>query len=114
MLSLLMERVLTAQEPDAFRSICLQQLSSFLYSQREQLVEKAPSVKDALERQDKGALPKSEDPNIKRAAALIDAILNYRTALQKVLDEVKDERIKTSLKKYLAKWAPVQPKPNKQ
>ncbi len=91
---------------DRLRSVCLHKLGSFLSTQREIITQKAPDVKDALEKQDKTALPKRGDANVRRAAKLIDAIRHYRMALQKTADEVQDEQIKAQLKKRLSKWQP--------
>jgi hypothetical protein len=99
------------QESDLFRSFCLHRLGSLLFTQQEILVQKAPDLKDALEKQDRAALPKRDDANVRQAAKLIDAIRDYKTALQKTADEVKDDQIKANLKKRLTKWesAPATP-----
>lgn len=107
------QRKQNEQDFDMFRIVYLQKLGSFLYSQRELITQKAPELKDALEKQDKTSLPKKDDANVKRAAKLIDAIQDYRAALQKTADEVKDEQIKANLKKRLAKWDPVSITPTK-
>lgn len=101
------------QDFDMFRIVYLQKLGSFLYSQRELITQKVPELKNALEKQDKAALPKRDDANVKQAAKLIDAIRDYKTALQKTADEVKDEQIKANLKKRLAKWEPASVIPTK-
>ena len=105
-ISVLSEMGQNKQNIDVFRSFCLQELGGFLYSQRELITQKAPELKDALEKQDQAALPKRDDANVKQAAKLIDAIQDYKAALQKTADEVKDEQIKANLKKRLAKWEP--------
>lgn len=97
------------QDFDMFRIVYLQKLGSFLYSQRELITQKSPELKDAIEKQDKAALPKRDDANVKQAAKLIDAIRDYKTVLRKTADEVKDEQIKTNLKKRLTKWEPSTP-----
>jgi hypothetical protein len=94
------------QNSDVFRSFCLGRLGGLLYSQQELIAQKAPDLKNALEKQDRAALPKRDDANVRQAAKLIDAILDYRTAIQKTADEVKDEKIKVSLKRRLANWQP--------
>jgi hypothetical protein len=99
------------QNSDGFRSFCLGKLGSLLFSHRELLTQKAPELKDALEKQDRAALPKRHDANISQAAKLIDAIRDYRTALQKTADEVKDEKIKANLEKRLRKWEPASATP---
>ena len=94
------------QEPEAFRSFCLGRLGSLLFTQREIITQNAPDLKDALEKQNRTALPKRDDAIVKQAAKLIDAIQAYQMVLQKTADEVKDEQIKANLKKRLAKWGP--------
>jgi len=112
-ISVLDELGQSKQNSNVFRSFCLGRLGSLLYSQREILAQKAPDVKDALEKHDKTALPKRDDANVRQAAKLIDAIRDYKTALQKAADEVKDEQIKANLKKRLSKWEPVPDTPTK-
>lgn len=102
--NLLTEKANGKQEPEAFRSFCLGRLGSLLFTQREIITQKAPDLRDALEKQDRTALPKRDDANVKQAAKLIDAIQGYQMVLQKTADEVKDEQIKANLKKRLAKW----------
>ncbi len=109
----LREMGLDKQNDDRFRSFCLGRLGSLLYSQRELIARKAPDAKDAIEKQDRAALPKRDDANVRQAAELIDAIRDYKTALQKTADEVKDEQIKTNLKKRLSKWEPTPATPSK-
>lgn len=92
---------------DVFRSFCLQKLGSFLYTQREIITQNIPDLKDAIEKQDRTVLPNRDDANVKQAAKLIDAIRDYRATLQKTADGVKDEQIKSNLKKRLANWQPV-------
>lgn len=111
-------RILTGKvqnkaESERFRSFCIQKLGSFLFTQREIITQKAPDLKDALEKQDRSALPKRDDSNVRQAARLIDAIQDYRTALQKTADEVKDEKIRTNLKRRLANWEPPSAPPPK-
>ncbi len=101
------------QDSDIFRSFCLGRLGSLLYSQRELITQKVPDLKDALEKHDKTALPKRDDANVRQAAKLIDAIRDYKTAIQKTADEVKDEQIKANLRKRLSKWEPTPATPNK-
>lgn len=98
---------------DVFRSFCLGRLGSFLYSQQERIAQKAPDLRDALEKQDRAALPKRDDANVRQAVKLIDAIRHYKTALQKTADEMKDEQIKANLKKRLSKWEPAPDTPTK-
>ncbi len=81
-------------------------LGSFLNLRKELIIQKAPDLKDALEKRDKTALPRRDDANARQAATLIDAIHDYKAALQKMADEVKDEQIKAQLKKRLSKWQP--------
>jgi hypothetical protein len=76
-------------------------------------MQKAPDLKDAMEKQDRTALPKRDDANVRQAGKLIDAIRDYRMALQKTADEVKDEHIKANLKKRLSKWEPAPDTPTK-
>lgn len=101
------EMGLDKQNDDAVRFFYLGKLGSFLYSQRELITQKAPDVEDALDKQDRTALPKRDDANVRQAAKLIDAIRDYKATLQKTADEVKDEQIKANLKKRLAKWKPI-------
>ncbi|MDI6809954.1 MAG: hypothetical protein QME66_13460 [Candidatus Eisenbacteria bacterium] len=111
--SLLSEAGANGQNSDKLRSVCLQKLGSFLFTQREITTQKVPDLKDALEKQDRAALPKRDDANVKQAAKLIDAIGTYKTTLQKTADEVKDEQIKANLKKRLTKWEPTSVTPTK-
>ncbi|MDI6810005.1 MAG: hypothetical protein QME66_13735, partial [Candidatus Eisenbacteria bacterium] len=76
-IALLSEMGQNKQNIDGFRSFCLGRLGSLLYSQRELITRKAPDLKDALEKQDRTALPKRDDANVKQAAKLIDAIGTY-------------------------------------
>jgi hypothetical protein len=64
-------------------------------------------------KQDRAALPKRDDANIRQAAKLIDAIHNYKAALQKTADEMKDEKIKANLNKRILKWEPAPDTPTK-
>lgn len=111
--NLLTEKANGKQESESFRFFCLGRLGSLLFTQRELITQKAPDLKDALEKQDRDALPKRDDANVRQAARLIDAIRDYKTALQKTADEVKDEKIKANLKKRLTKWEPASITPTK-
>ena len=104
--NILTEKANAKQESESFRSFCLSRLGSVLFTQREIIMQKAPDLKDALEKQDRTALPERDDANVKQAGKLIDAIQGYQMVLQKTADEVKDEQIKSNLKKRLAKWGP--------
>lgn len=101
------------QNSDIFRSICFSHLDNFLITERERITQKVPDLKDALEKQDRTALPKREDADVRQAAKLIDAILDYKAALRKTAEEVKDEQIKATLKKRLSKWEPGPDAPTK-
>lgn len=103
---ILTEKANEKQEAESFRSFCLSRLGSMLFTQREIIMQKAPDLKDALEKQDRAALPKRDDADVKQAAEIIDAIRDYKIILQKTADEIKDEQIKANLKKRLAKWDP--------
>jgi hypothetical protein len=105
-ISVLHETGRSKQNSDVFRTFCLQRLGNLLSTQREIITQKAPDLKDALEKEDRTVLPKKDDANVRKAAKLIDAIGDYKTALQKTADEVKDEQIKANLKKRLSKWEP--------
>ena len=96
---------------ERFRSFCIQKLGSFLFTQREIIMQKAPDLKDALEKQDRVALPKRDDTNVRQAEKLIDSIRDYKNAIQKMADEVNDEKIKANLIKRLENWqsTPVTP-----
>lgn len=98
---------------DVFRFFCLQRLGSLLYTQREIITQRAPDLKDSIEKQDRSALPKRDDANVRQAVKLIDAIQDYKAALQKTADEVKDKKIKADLKNYLMKWQPASVTPTK-
>lgn len=76
-------------------------------------MQRAPELKDALEKQDRPSLPSKDDVHVKQASKLIDAIQGYKAALQKTADEVKDEKIKANLKKRLANWEPAAVTPPK-
>ena len=112
-ISALSEAGQSKQNSDIFRSMCFSHLGNFLITERERITQKAPDLKDALEKQDRVALPKRDDANVRQAAKLIDAIRDYKTALQKTADEVKDEQVKAHLKKLLSKWGPVPDTPTK-
>ncbi len=111
--SALSEAGQSKQNSDIFRSMCFNHLGNFLITERERITQKAPDVKDALDKQDRTALPKRDDANVRQAAKLIDAIRDYKTALQKTADEVKDEQIKANLKNRLTKWESAPATPNK-
>jgi hypothetical protein len=101
------------QTEQAFNFFCLRWFGSFLFSQKELVGQREPKVKRALEKQDRAALPKRDDANIRQAAKLIDAIHNYKAALQKTADEMKDEKIKANLNKRILKWEPAPDTPTK-
>lgn len=103
---ILAEKAQSKKDSEPFRLFYAHRLGSFLLTQREIIMQKSPELKDALEKQDRIALPKRDDANVKQAAKLIDAIRDYRAALQKMADEVKEEKTKDDLKKHLTKWEP--------
>ena len=48
-------------------------------------------------------MPQRDVAIIKQAAKLIDAERDYKMALQKAIRDVKDDKIKANLEKWLAK-----------